>query len=89
MSGRRVLCIHRDPAAAARNYLSREERDFLDDMVAERGATNPEFVAMVNDALARRGDGLRVEHGIKGTTDQRPWGVVADVQRKADQGAGP
>jgi hypothetical protein len=87
MSGHRVLCIHRDPAAAARNYLTREDRDFLDDMVTERGATNPEFVAMVNAALARRGDGLRVEQGTDGTTQGRPWAVVAPAtDRKGRSG---
>ena len=76
MNGRRVIAIHRDPAAVARNHLTREERELLDDALAQHAATSPEFVAMVNDALARHGL-LRVEEGTEGTTPGRPWALVA------------
>jgi hypothetical protein len=69
-----------------RNYLSREDRDFLDDAVIERGVTSPDFLAMVNAALARRGDGLRVERGVTGTTEGRPWALVAPAAEKKGRG---
>jgi len=86
MTGRRVLSIHRDPAAVARNHLAGADRDLLDDLAVERGATNPEFVAMVNAALARRGDGLRVEKDVTGTTPGRPWALVAPTVEKNQKG---